>query len=267
MPSTTPATTPTATVVVEPVAVPVATPNAAPVAEPITAPISAPNETLKAEPVEATAAVSTITAPAAKTNAALPETPVAGPVAAADSRRVHIEAPAATPVAATDNRRAFTEAPAKKPVAEPAEQPRAEGVVIPAAVPFVQDAPAVQPAPVTIEIDNAAASARTSELTKAVAEVAKTISITPALTRGDGEVVIHLKPEILDGSEIRLEAKGQTVTIDIRPANAEVAQVVERMQAQFAQQLTDRMPSFQFTVAVSPMKQISDRKSTNNETD
>jgi len=157
--------------------------------------------------------------------------------------------------------------PVEEPIRDSTESPKVDGIVIPAAVPFPQDATVVQPTPVTIEIDPAAATARTSELTEAVTEIAKTISITPALTRGDGEVVIHLKPNVLDGSEIRLEAKGSAVTIDIRPANIEVAQAVERSQAQFAQQLAERLPSFQFTVAVTPAKPISDRKTTTNETD
>ena len=146
-----------------------------------------------------------------------------------------------------------------------AESPKTDGVVIPVAVPFAQDAPVVQAAPATIEIDPSAATARTSELTEAASAVAKTISVTPALSRGDGEVVIRLKPTVLDGSEIRIEAKGSAITIDISPASAEAAQIVERSQAQFAQQLAERMPSFQFTVATTT-RQSYDRKATSNET-
>jgi len=152
--------------------------------------------------------------------------------------------------------------------ADLAETPKVEGFAIPAAVPFAQDAPVVHAASATIkvDIDPSAAAARTSELTEAASAVAETISVTPALARGDGEVVIRLKPDVLDGSEIRLEAKGDAVTIDIRPANAEVAQAVVRSQAQFAQQLAERLPSFQFTVAVATAKPISDRKPTSHET-
>ena len=146
-----------------------------------------------------------------------------------------------------------------------AESPKTDGVVIPVAAPFAQDAPVVQAAPATIEIDPSAATARTSELTEAASAVAKTISVTPALSRGDGEVVIRLKPTVLDGSEIRIEAKGSAITIDISPASAEAAQIVERSQAQFAQQLAERMPSFQFTVATTT-RQSYDRKATSNET-
>ena len=143
---------------------------------------------------------------------------------------------------------------------------KAEDVVIPITVPLSQDSAPIAAASATIEIDPSAASARTSELTEAAAAVTETIKVTPSLVRGDGEVVIRLKPNVLDGSEIRLEARGTEVTIDIRPANADVAQAVERSQAQFAQQLSERLPSFQFTVAVTTAKPITFRKSTSNET-
>lgn len=143
---------------------------------------------------------------------------------------------------------------------------KVEDVVIPIVVPLAQDSAPIAAASATIEIDPSAAAARTSELTEAAAAVAETIKVTPSLVRGDGEVVIRLKPSVLDGSEIRLEARGSEVTIDIRPANADVAQAVERSQAQFAQQLAERLPSFQFTVAVATAKPVTARKSTSNET-
>ena len=143
---------------------------------------------------------------------------------------------------------------------------KVEDVVIPIVVPLAQDSAPIAAASAAIEIDPSAAAARTSELTEAAAAVAETIKVTPSLVRGDGEVVIRLKPSVLDGSEIRLEARGSEVTIDIRPANADVAQAVERSQAQFAQQLAERLPSFQFTVAVATAKPVTARKSTSNET-
>ena len=143
---------------------------------------------------------------------------------------------------------------------------KVEDVVIPIVVPLAQDSAPIAAASAAIEIDPSAAAARTSELTEAAVAVAETIKVTPSLVRGDGEVVIRLKPSVLDGSEIRLEARGSEVTIDIRPANADVAQAVERSQAQFAQQLAERLPSFQFTVAVATAKPVTARKSTSNET-
>ena len=101
---------------------------------------------------------------------------------------------------------------------------------------------------IAVAIDPAAATARTSELVDAAAMVADTILVTPSLVQGEGEVVIRLKPTVLDGSEIRLEAKGTSITIDINPATVETAKLIERSQVQFAQQLSERLPSFQFAV-------------------
>ena len=88
--------------------------------------------------------------------------------------------------------------------------------------------------------------------------------VTPALVRGDGEVVIRLKPTVLDGSEIRLEAKGSAISIDIQPASVETAKLIERNQEQFVQRLSERMPSFQFALSITP-KTLSGRKAKANE--
>ena len=157
-------------------------------------------------------------------------------------------------------------APIRKEKAVQDELPVLQAVdSVPAAV---VSAPPAAPTAVsaTIEIDPAAASARTSEISEAVNAVAETIRVTPALERGDGEVVVRLKPTVLDGSEIRLQAKGTAVTIEIHPATPEVARAVERSQAEFAQRLSERMPSFQFAVSVTP-RPTSFRKATVNEAD
>ena len=154
----------------------------------------------------------------------------------------------------------------KEPVLDVAEPADAENIVIPVAMPIQQDPTPMAAVSATIEIDPSAATSRTSELAEAASAVAETISVTPALARGDGEVVIRLKPTVLDGSEIRLEASGHAITVEISPATAEAAHAVERAQAKFAQQLSERLPSFQFTVAVVAAKPISNRKSTINET-
>jgi hypothetical protein len=121
----------------------------------------------------------------------------------------------------------------------------------------------------TVEIDPSAASARTAEIAEAAKSVASAIISTPSLVRGDGEVVIRLKPNVLDGSEIKLEAKGKSITIEMHPATVEAAQAIERSRAQFVQQLTERMPTFQFTVAVTSQKPnaTSLKKAADNEAD
>ena len=119
--------------------------------------------------------------------------------------------------------------------------------------------------PVTIEIDPSEASARTAQLVEVAEAVTDTILVTPALVRGEGKVTIRLKPTVLDGSEIHLEAKGTKITVTIAPATDAAQQIVEQSKAQLAQTLVQRLPSFQFAVMISP-RLMADRKGPSDET-
>ena len=128
-------------------------------------------------------------------------------------------------------------------------------------MPFVSAdaAPVSTIAPVAIEIDPAAATARTHELVEAATQVADTILVTPSLVQGEGEIIIQLKPNVLDGSEIRLEAKDSSITVAITPATPAVAQAIAQAKVQFEQALAERIPSFQIAVSVENLK-IARRK-------
>ena len=128
-------------------------------------------------------------------------------------------------------------------------------------MPFVSAdaAPVSTIAPVAIEIDPAAATARTHELVEAATQVADTILVTPSLVQGEGEIIIQLKPTVLDGSEIRLEAKDSSITVAITPATPAVAQAIAQAKVQFEQALAERIPSFQIAVSVENLK-IARRK-------
>ena len=119
--------------------------------------------------------------------------------------------------------------------------------------------------PVTVEIDPSEASARTAQLVEVAEAVSDTILVTPALVRGEGKVTIRLKPTVLDGSEIHLEAKGTKITVTIAPATDAAQQIVEQSKAQLAQTLVQRLPSFQFAVMISP-RLMADRKGPSDET-
>jgi hypothetical protein len=118
---------------------------------------------------------------------------------------------------------------------------------------------------VELEIDPTAATARTQELVDAAAVVADTILVTPSLVHGEGEVTIRLRPTVLDGSEIRLEAKGESITVALTPATAEVQRLAEQSQARFAAELSERIPSFQIAVVVNP-RQTTSRRDLRDET-
>ncbi len=137
--------------------------------------------------------------------------------------------------------------------------------------PTLQAAPVVVPATpdvaptavadiISIEIDPAAATAKTRELVEAAEQVADAILVTPSLVRGDGEITIRLKPTVLDGSEISMKAKGTDISVIIVPATPSVAHIVEQSKVQFEQMLAERLPTFQVAVSVQAVKTASKRK-------
>ena len=118
---------------------------------------------------------------------------------------------------------------------------------------------------VSLEIDPASATARTQELVDAAVAVADTILVTPSLVHGEGEVTIRLRPTVLDGSEIRLEAKGEAITVALTPATVEVQRLAEQSQARFAAELSERIPSFQIAIVINP-RQVTSRRDLRDET-
>ena len=138
---------------------------------------------------------------------------------------------------------------------EPAAPLQAAPFVLPdAAIAAMAQQPSAIPEVVALDLNSAAATARTQELTEAAVAVAETILVTPSLVHGEGQMTIRLKPTVLDGSEIRLEAKGAEISISVQPATTAVAQLVEQSKARFEQALAERLPSFQVVVSVHSLR-------------
>ena len=138
--------------------------------------------------------------------------------------------------------------------------PQLQAAPVAAAFVPTDAAPVAVDAPVAIEIDPAAATARTHELVEAATQVADTILVTPSLIHGEGEISIQLKPTVLDGSQIRLEAKGSTIAVAITPATPAAAQAIAQAKDQFEQTLAERIPSFQIAVSVENLNFKTDRR-------
>ncbi len=80
-------------------------------------------------------------------------------------------------------------------------------------------------APQAVDVQAAAAStasARTEVVAETVGKVvdavAAQILVTPALVKGEGEMIVRLKSDVLDGSTIRLTAESGTLSVEISPA-------------------------------------------------
>ena len=120
----------------------------------------------------------------------------------------------------------------------------------PMAVPV--ESAAVQQVVVDVKVAAAdAATARTQVLVDAVEAVCDAILVTPGLLRGQGEIRIQLKPEVLSGTEIHIEAKGTTLTVAFNPTTQDAATVLQQNIAQFEQHLAGRIHTYQIAARVN----------------
>lgn len=151
-----------------------------------------------------------------------------------------------------------------KPAVEPDDDLVAEKpVVLHAAVlPEVAVAAPSVPQP---NSDMAVASARTVEIVAAVEEIVAAVSeqivVTPSLVKGEGEVVIKLKPTVLDGSELKISAKDNALSVVIAPSTPQVAQLAAAAIPQLERALAEHMPTFAFiNVAVAKKGKLDETK-------
>lgn len=145
----------------------------------------------------------------------------------------------------------------KTPV--PAEVVAPTALPVPIVVPEAS-APAAASAPPTVTAVEAVVAAFTPSAARAVEPahvlveaaraVADTLLVTPGLLRGEGEVRIQLRPDVLDGTEIRIAVAGRQLTVAFTPPTPELAALIEQNRPQLAAHLADRIHSFQIAVDV-----------------
>lgn len=121
-------------------------------------------------------------------------------------------------------------APAAAPTAAPVTAVEA---VVAAFTPSV--ARAVEPAQVLVETARA---------------VADTLLVTPGLLRGEGEIRIQLRPDVLDGTEIHIVVAGRQLTVAFTPPTPDLVALIEQSRPQLTAHLAERIHSFQIAVDV-----------------
>ena len=121
-------------------------------------------------------------------------------------------------------------APAAAPTAAPVTAVEA---VVAAFTPSV--ARAVEPAQVLVEAARA---------------VADTLLVTPGLLRGEGEIRIQLRPDVLDGTEIHIVVAGRQLTVAFTPPTPDLVALIEQSRPQLTAHLAERIHSFQIAVDV-----------------
>ena len=102
--------------------------------------------------------------------------------------------------------------------------------------------------------DSSAATARTNALVDVVDAVCDKLLVSPGILRGEGMVQIQLKPDVLDGAGISIEAKGRELTIMFFNVTYNAQQILERNMPQFEQHLAGRIHNYQISVAVKKGK-------------
>jgi len=266
-----PRATPVAVAVDKPVAVeaPVAVVVDKPVA--VDAPVAAPVAVVVDKPVAVDAPVAAPVAVVVDKPVAV-DAPVAAPVAVAVDKPVAVEAPAATPVAVVIDKPVAAEAPVAAPVVDgkavvatpipSAEddttvQPNAEAVIAAGYTPAVavSDVPKAQSAaPAVVEAvqrpETIAAVTRGEVLVAAAQAVADAILVSPGLLRGEGEVRVQLRPDVLDGSVVTLNVTGRQLAVTFFPQNGDIAALIEQCRPQLEQHLVTKIHAFRISVNV-----------------
>ncbi|MCQ2404012.1 MAG: hypothetical protein MJ202_09840, partial [Lentisphaeria bacterium] len=101
----------------------------------------------------------------------------------------------------------------------------------------------------------AAASARTQNLVEVAEQVCDAILVSPGLVKGEGEIRLQLKTDVLDGTEIRIEVKSSALAVSFQPVTSEAQYLLERHVSQFEQHLAGRIHNYQISVSVRRSKQ------------
>lgn len=236
----------TSNVFEQPVVVETKSPEAAKAVVETTAP---QNAVAVAQPVE-TSVEATLVGDAAAT-------PVTASVPASEETAETIEQPAVE----TDVRRTPTVAKARPEVQTENEAEDPVKVVLQAA-PQVAVAPAVdQVAPADAKtavasVDAVApvassASVSASEAVLAAAHaVADTLLVSPGLLRGEGEIRVQLKPDVLDGSAVNITVTGRTIAVSFVPATEASASLLTGHVGELEAHLNATVVGYEMAVSV-----------------
>ena len=144
---------------------------------------------------------------------------------------------------------------------EPHEEPGAETEIVAQAVPFVvpqmvapqvPDAPDVRVQPVDVAAVKAAELPPAQMLVEAAGAVAETLLVTPGLLSGQGEVVIQLRPDVLDGTDLRVAVTGRELQVVFEPRTVDMSVLIENCRPQLVEHLAARIHAFNVAVLVRP---------------
>jgi len=128
----------------------------------------------------------------------------------------------------------------------------AAGVATAAAptVPVAESAPTPVVAPVDVARIQSAEAVSSAVLVQAAEAVADTLLVTPGLLRGQGEVLVRLRPDVLDGTEVKISVTGRQLDVVFQPQTVDMAVMIENCRVQLVQHLAAKIVSFNVSVDV-----------------
>ena len=106
-------------------------------------------------------------------------------------------------------------------------------------------------APQAVDVHSATvsmSSARTEVIAETVGKVVEAVAaqilVTPALVKGEGEMIVRLKSDVLDGSTIRLAAESGTLSVEISPATQSAQRAIVEASPRLESALAEHVAAF-----------------------
>ena len=90
----------------------------------------------------------------------------------------------------------------------------------------------------------------TQVLVEAAQAVADTLLVSPGLLRGQGEVVVRLRPDVLEGTEVRIAVTGRQLEVVFQPTTVDMAVLLTNCRTQIATHLAAKIAMFNVSVDV-----------------
>ena len=90
----------------------------------------------------------------------------------------------------------------------------------------------------------------TQVLVEAAQAVADTLLVSPGLLRGQGEVVVRLRPDVLEGTEVRIAVTGRQLEVVFQPTTVDMAVLLTNCRTQIANHLAAKIATFNVSVDV-----------------
>jgi len=111
--------------------------------------------------------------------------------------------------------------------------------------------------PVDVVRMQAAEAVSADVLVQAADAVADTLLVTPGLLKGQGDVIVQLRPDVLEGTEVRISVTGRQLEVVFQPQTVDMAVLIENARTVLVQHLASKIVSFNVSVDVRKKREIA----------